>query len=421
MKKLFTSFVLLFLIGMNFSIYAQLTGTKTIPGNYATIDAAVTDLNLQGVGSGGVTFNVAAGHTETSSNVTINITTNPPSASNQIVFQKSGAGANPLVTAAAGISPSFDGIIKLFGADYVTFDAIDLVDPPSNTGDAMMEWGYAILRKDTANGSQNNVIKNCTVILQKINTLSIGIHILNRTADGTVQNTGIPSGLNSFNRIFGNVVGNVYKGIVFISASTVGQKDIDNELGVIGQSPNLISNWGGSIVSAEGIRVEGQVNVKINNNVVNGGTGTSGSAATVGIILTGNGSIPNAANYEISYNTVTITGSSSSQVHHGIRALGNGDTVCIHHNIVENCNSAQLTNGFSALTHDPVGATNASYIYDNIVRNNTHSGTGTSTLINCAATGDIAYLQIRSNEVYGNQKDRHKRYDELHFGCRRYN
>ena len=40
-------------------LFAQLSGIKTIPGNYATIAAAVADLNTNGVGTGGVTFNVA--------------------------------------------------------------------------------------------------------------------------------------------------------------------------------------------------------------------------------------------------------------------------------------------------------------------------------------------------------------------------
>ena len=76
--------------------FAQLTGTKTIPGDYATITAAVTDFNTQGVGSGGVTFNVAAGYTEsTTTDITITAT---GIAGNAIVFQKSGAGANPLIT-----------------------------------------------------------------------------------------------------------------------------------------------------------------------------------------------------------------------------------------------------------------------------------------------------------------------------------
>jgi hypothetical protein len=43
------------------SAQAQLTGTKTIPGSYATLAAAITDLNAQGVGAGGVTFNIAGG------------------------------------------------------------------------------------------------------------------------------------------------------------------------------------------------------------------------------------------------------------------------------------------------------------------------------------------------------------------------
>jgi hypothetical protein len=43
---------------------AQLTGVKAIPGDYASISAAVTDLNTMGVGAGGVTFNIAAGYVE---------------------------------------------------------------------------------------------------------------------------------------------------------------------------------------------------------------------------------------------------------------------------------------------------------------------------------------------------------------------
>jgi hypothetical protein len=52
-------FFLLFLF-LNFAAFtqAQISGTKSIPGDYATIADAVTALNSSGVGSGGVTFNV---------------------------------------------------------------------------------------------------------------------------------------------------------------------------------------------------------------------------------------------------------------------------------------------------------------------------------------------------------------------------
>ncbi|HPS65857.1 MAG TPA: hypothetical protein PK447_09810, partial [Ignavibacteria bacterium] len=102
MRKLNTLiFVLAFfalMCGQN--SYAQLSGIKTIPGTYATITAAVTDLNTQGVGSGGVVFSIAAGYTETISStliVTATGTTLTP-----IIFQKSGTGANPLITAYTG-------------------------------------------------------------------------------------------------------------------------------------------------------------------------------------------------------------------------------------------------------------------------------------------------------------------------------
>ncbi|WP_337872967.1 hypothetical protein, partial [Ignavibacterium sp.] len=56
--KVLPLFVLLVLL-LPITANAQLSGTKTIPGDYPTLSAAITDLNTQGVGSGGVTFNVA--------------------------------------------------------------------------------------------------------------------------------------------------------------------------------------------------------------------------------------------------------------------------------------------------------------------------------------------------------------------------
>ncbi len=398
MKTIFTLIVVLILGGLSLNSYGQLSGSKFIPGNYATISAAIGDLNFQGVGNGGVVFNVAAGHTETASNLVVSITTNQPTYSNTVVFQKSGVGTNPLITAAPGTSATADGIIKISGSDYITFDAIDLVDPSSNSGNAMMEWGYALMRASTTDGTQNSTIKNCVVTLQKINTASFGIYIANRDISGTVIVPADSNGQNSFNRIFGNTISNVYKGIVVISAST--SRDINNQVGVVGENPNSVTNFGGSSVATEGIRCEGQINVKINNNIVNGGTGTT--SGVYGIIATLFGATGVAPNYEISYNRITVTPSASSSGTYGIRALATGDTVRIHHNIVENCATSHTTSSFNALVHDPTGITRAANVYNNIIRNNTHSGTGTATLLGCIGT--ITNLLIRSNVIHGNQK-----------------
>ncbi len=81
--KIFT-FVFAFLMfsGMYSISNAQLMGSKTIPGDYPTIADAIAALNGQGVGTGGVTFNVISGHTEVSSNLVISIVNDPPSSSN---------------------------------------------------------------------------------------------------------------------------------------------------------------------------------------------------------------------------------------------------------------------------------------------------------------------------------------------------
>ena len=59
--------VLLFILALVFTgaINGQpLTGIKTVPGSYPTIALAIADLNANGVGVGGVTFNVAPGYIE---------------------------------------------------------------------------------------------------------------------------------------------------------------------------------------------------------------------------------------------------------------------------------------------------------------------------------------------------------------------
>jgi len=71
---------------------------------------------------------VAGGWGETFSGPTVGtITTTTSSAAAPVVFQKSGAGNNPLITAAVlSASTATDGVIKIEGADYITFNGIDI-------------------------------------------------------------------------------------------------------------------------------------------------------------------------------------------------------------------------------------------------------------------------------------------------------
>ena len=89
---------------MSIISFSQVSGTYSIPGTpYPTIASAIAAINSSGVGAGGVTFNIAAGFTETfASNTAGYINTNTGSASNPVIFQKSGAGTNPRITAGTG-------------------------------------------------------------------------------------------------------------------------------------------------------------------------------------------------------------------------------------------------------------------------------------------------------------------------------
>lgn len=178
-----------------------LTGTKTIGGegaNYATFTAAINDLNGAGVGAGGVTFVVANG--------TYN--ENPPAinasgtAANQIKFQAA-PGANPVVTPTGGTG-SFG--FKLNGADYVTFDNIDI------TGPATLVYGYWLAGL-TNDGANNNTIKNCTITMAYTTTTNYGIYSL-----------GVTNGANSGNVFQGNSIIAPFNGIYFTGSSTAGSE-----------------------------------------------------------------------------------------------------------------------------------------------------------------------------------------------------
>lgn len=141
-----TLIFLLMLFTYGFS-FAQLTGIKNIPGDYPSLAAAVADLNVAGVGPGGVTFNISAGYTETFASATSGLITATGTASDPIVFQKAGIGANPVVTAPVGLG-SYDYIICVAGGDYITIDGIDIRENPfynltfNNCYDGILLYGF---------------------------------------------------------------------------------------------------------------------------------------------------------------------------------------------------------------------------------------------------------------------------------------
>ena len=311
------------------TVFGQLTGTKNIPGDYATITTAVTALNSAGVGAGGVTFNVAAGYTETIT-ATISVTATGTVA-NPILFQKDPAttGANPLILAyttgvGTPVTAIQDGIWRLTGSDYITIDGIDVSDNPVNTSNpATMEYGYALYKASISNGCQFVTIKNCVITLNNINNAlgtapmvdgSAGIIVMNATATAAITPlTPVAGGTNSNNQFYSNTIQNCNTGIAligYVAGTPFTLADANNDVGgSAAATGNTIINFGGAAgatVPSAGIRTLAQYGINISYNVINSNNGSGANHPEVlrGIYT----NTATSASATITYNTITLKG-----------------------------------------------------------------------------------------------------------------
>lgn len=367
--KSFFAVSILLLFGNTVS--AQLTGTKTIPGDYNSIFDAITALNSQGVGSGGVTFEIAAGYSELSSLPAI---TASGSAGSPVVFQKSGTGSNPIIYAASG-SGTLDGIIRLEGADHITFDGLNLRDTSLNSSTAAQaEWGFALLKAGPANGCQNITIKNCRINLTRTNTATVGIYAANHTpASSTLITVSDPAGTNSYNQFQNNNISNAYTGIRISGSTSSTYYDQQNKIGSMGGG-NFIANFGGGSSTAYGIYAIYQNNLEVGYNTVQG-AGSTHTTTLYGIFL----STGTNSNADIFYNTVNLsTGSTSSTTYAINNAMGSSGTnnqINIYNNNVSNLSWPTVTSGAFYAVYNTASCFSIS-MYNNSVSSNVKGGSG---------------------------------------------
>jgi hypothetical protein len=414
------SLTFLLVLALSSTTLGQLTGTKTIPGNYATIALAVADLNTQGVGPGGVTFDVAAGYTETLSGpITLTAT---GTAANPIVFQKNGSGANPLITAYVGTqtpgSATHDDVWRLVGADYVTIDGIDLTDP-NTTNPESMEGGYVLYKASASDGAQNNTIRNCVITLNRVNNAtgggpsvegSRGIEATNATpsAATTAITPTDPAGANSNNRFYANTIQNCNYGIMlsgYAAPSPFTLGDTGNDVGgSSGATGNTILNFGGGAATnpAAGVRANNQWGVNISYNTINNNNGSGVNHATTlrGIYAQAGTS----ANATISNNTITIHGGGTttqvSAIENAIGSTAAGNTVDISNNNVTGDYLTATTGTFYPIYNTASAATVNivnNLVHDLSYSNSTAAGSGAFYCI--YNTGAATTVNIRGNSI----------------------
>src|ERR1044072_5226355 len=229
---------ILFFIAFTGTLNAQLTGTKTIPGNYATLALAIAGLNAQGVGAGGVTISLLPGNPQVAPAGGYQVTTLTGTATNTIVI----VGNNNTITASGGQTAGAlnDAIFKIIGADYVTIAQFVMMENPANTtatpaaSNNMTEWGVGLLHSFTTEGAQHNNIAGNTISLNRSYTNTWGVYSNSRhsaTAITTTQDPASANGTSSFNTVYGNIISNVNQGIAFIGATSATFMDASNDVG----------------------------------------------------------------------------------------------------------------------------------------------------------------------------------------------
>ncbi len=254
------------------------SGIKTIPGDYASIQAAINSLNANGVGAGGVTITIDQGYGEIAPAGGFRLTATGTETS-PIVFQTNGIGVHSYIVAPVGTvsvsssSSALDGVWAFVGSDYVTIDGIDLVDNNTITmvsGSDMpelMEYGYGFFKRTSTNGCQNNTIKNCVIKLSNLNGIGggsaplMGSNNFNGstgilfttvmdTAVGAVIATTSPSGSNSNNTVSANTFENCYTAIGMYAYGTTNSTLGDNNNTIGGNSlsdGNIVNSFGTGI------------------------------------------------------------------------------------------------------------------------------------------------------------------------------
>ena len=407
MRRTFMTLVFITIISM-LSFGQPLTGVKNIPGDYATVALAISALNANGVGSGGVIFDVVTGHTETFSNDSAGLIKVSGSESDRIVFQRNGPGVNPVITGFPSATGTANYVFALKGVDYITFDGIDVAGPAG-----VVEWGYAVLKANAQKGSHYNIIRNCNISLKKSNTATIGIYSANITPNAPSSQLTVDAvnGSNSYNKYYNNIISGCYTGIAIdgYNDPTVPYSFYDqaNEIGKDGG--NQINDFGGGTVASNGIKTSYQDRLVFANNSVI--ATVAGTGACNGIQL---GTAKNA-NVNFYNNTVSITMSdATTATFYGIyNNMGTSFTNNIYNfysNTVSNCTYPKATSANVNYIYNTISAQTVN-VYNNNVQNNTY-GSGTAT-----ATGNVygmnlagvplttvPTIEIHGNNISGNSR-----------------
>ena len=330
---------LLFLIPGILSAQA-LSGTYIIGtgGDYSTIAGAISDLSAKGI-SGAVTFNVKPGMYN--EQIVLDAIVGS-STSNTVTFQSQGGVASDvqIYHTASGTSDNY--VVKINGASNVLFKNLTL----SATGTSYSKViditaqgsNISILNDSLTSGSGITSSTNAALILAnnvKLSDITINNNVFYGGSYG-VRLIGVYNDVSSNFNITNNRFTSLYTGIQLQYVTTVTLSN--NDATVTGGYSIYLNNVGGVVQVTKNLLMPSNAYGLYLSNVSSGTppTGTHGLIANNMIHLTGSqyGIYVNSSTYQdIVYNTVNVTGSSTSS-----RAFnaGSGSNYLIENNIFSN-------------------------------------------------------------------------------------
>lgn len=337
MKKL-PFFLALFFYYLNST--AQVTGVKNVPGDYASLNAAITALNASGVGAGGATINIAVGYNETApaggyqlGSAVLNAST---SATKQLRF----TGSNNIITAPVGTSTNLDGIFTINGTDYVTISGLIFRESAANnTATTAMEFCIGFFNFNSSapfDGCQYNTVKSCSITLNRtVATSSKGIFMSHQTAGSTTILAPTAAGdMHSYNAFYSNEFTNMISAVYL--GGTTSANDVGNDIGGSSATTgNDMSNVIGALYSSVGaVTCTYQTNCNISNNIINNTAngGTNSIATSWGIYAYGP-----SCTFTINNNNITLLESAISAAYavYGIYGNAAGANITAQNNTLK--------------------------------------------------------------------------------------
>lgn len=323
-------------------LWGQLTGTINVPGAYPDLQAAIADLNLQGVGAGGVVINLLPGNPQTAPAGGYAITATG-TVVNPIVI----AGNSNMITASTGhtVGALNDAVFKIIGSDFITLTGFSMQEDPANTVTAaatnnMTEFGVALFYASAIDGCQDVSIVNNQISLNRTYQNTFGIYS-NSTHTATAVTTAATAtgalGGNHNLKIYGNQVSNVNIGIVVVGPTVAADHNQTIDIGgTAALTGNTISNFGTTGTFSNYANVSGSVNgilvrnstaINISNNSITSSSGGTTAGTLRGIFIPSFSNAPvGTFSHTINNNTLSIQSGAAGGSVNGIIVEGTTGT-----------------------------------------------------------------------------------------------